>query len=241
MEIKCPICNQEIKENYCPECGLPIDGRHMRPELQTFNRYQNCCHCNSRNPHGARYCQNCGKWMHEYVDLGLSVLWSKKRMQYIYSWLDSSVKHSDKWPPDENFKEDGKDVATEEWGNGWRIPTKKEFEELIEKCRWEKVIIPCSSTPALKVIGPNENFVYFPVRDSFFSHFAFYESWTLTEDAELKTHAYRFCYGQDFKTSNLPIEEFNALWLSTPLAELKLQRINKAHALSIHPVIDKHR
>ena len=31
------------------------------------------------------------------------------------------------------------DVASVEWGGSWRMPTVKEFEELLEKCTWEMV------------------------------------------------------------------------------------------------------
>lgn len=31
------------------------------------------------------------------------------------------------------------DVATQQWGDGWRLPTKEEFEELLTQCTWKWV------------------------------------------------------------------------------------------------------
>ena len=249
MEIKCPICHHEIKEHFCPECGLPAKLSFVRPEYKSFKEYQHCENCKILNPFSPKYCQNCGKRMHEYVDLGLSVLWSKKKMQSIYSWLDSTARYYDVWPPNDDLKRNGKDAATEEWGFGWRIPTKDEFEELIEKCTWKKVIIPNTSDPALKVIGPNGNFIYFPVGGDWTGKSAFYESWTLTEDEEsgritedlevTLNHAYSFCYFESFNIEESSVDRRNSLWLSTPLNELKLESWNKVCAFSIHPVADK--
>ncbi len=60
-----------------------------------------------------------------------------------------------------------------QWGEGWRLPTKAEWEELIEKCTLEAVdAIPRPGTDAeyitwgVKVTGPNGNHIYIPANVS---------------------------------------------------------------------------
>ncbi|GEM_PF-4081163 len=52
------------------------------------------------------------------------------------------------------------DAAREKWGENWRMPTHSEIQELISRCRWIKVRI--NGVPALKVIGPNGNYIILP-------------------------------------------------------------------------------
>ena len=97
---------------------------------------------------------------HGWVDLGLSVLWSAETMEGFYPWRDSSTmltKYSERL--DWEFKGDGNDVANVKWGKKWRIPTMEEFGELINRCKWEKVVLTQSDEHALKVTGPNGNHI----------------------------------------------------------------------------------
>lgn len=140
------------------------------------------CICHPINPTDEKYCRNFGRDFslqardkngHGWVDLGLSVLWSSEAMDGIYRWMDSK-KFADYKDYEEcrpkfqaNFVGDGNDAAFLNWGEKWRIPTKTEFEELIEKCQWEKAVIPESNEKAVKVTGPNGNYIYFLIRDKF--------------------------------------------------------------------------
>lgn len=51
------------------------------------------------------------------------------------------------------------DVAYLHWGEGWRMPTKEEFAELIEKCKWtvDDVKTPEGFDKVITVTGPNGN------------------------------------------------------------------------------------
>lgn len=90
---------------------------------------------------------------HEWVDLGLSVKWatcnvgasSPSDYGNYYAWGETTTKSKYK---KSNSKTYGKnigdiagnaeyDAARANWGNTWRMPTKAEFEELINKCTWE--------------------------------------------------------------------------------------------------------
>ena len=50
-------------------------------------------------------------------------------------------------------------------GNGWRMPTKEEMKELVNKCTWEWT--PQSGVDGCKVIGPNGNSIFFPATGRF--------------------------------------------------------------------------
>ena len=168
-QAKCPICQQIFDNWFCPSCGLSkmnskyaiIGGTYSLHDYRFcresifFETFQLCSKCYTTNPYGAKYCRNCGEKMqsyaidkngHGWVDLGLSVLWSTEEMDGLYSWMRP---HTDR-PYTGNFVADDmdeynehadKDPASVEWGNKWRMPTREEVEELIEKCAWEKVVI----------------------------------------------------------------------------------------------------
>lgn len=50
------------------------------------------------------------------------------------------------------------DAATHEWGKLWQIPTHKQWQELIDKCKWHFVTF--SGTKGYKVVGPNGNSIF---------------------------------------------------------------------------------
>ena len=87
---------------------------------------------------------------HEYVDLGLSVYWSSCNFgastntgigDYL-NWNDALSKVSN-------------------WGGGWRLPTKDEYQELIDKCKASGEII--NGVKVLKITGPNGHSIYLPL------------------------------------------------------------------------------
>ncbi len=81
---------------------------------------------------------------HEYVDLGLSVNWATCNVGSNYpadfgdylAWGETDSKSKP-------LSDDGTltfyDAASRAWGNGWRLPSKEEIMELIEKCEWKSI------------------------------------------------------------------------------------------------------
>ncbi|MBR5842402.1 MAG: hypothetical protein IKY64_07350 [Bacteroidaceae bacterium] len=53
------------------------------------------------------------------------------------------------------------DVAHVKWGNGWRMPTSSEFQELIDSCSWKELTI--NGNVGYHVVGPNGNSIFLPV------------------------------------------------------------------------------
>ena len=52
------------------------------------------------------------------------------------------------------------DVARVKWGDGWRMPTKDEIKELVNKCSWEWTTV--NGVNGQKVTGPNGNSIFLP-------------------------------------------------------------------------------
>ena len=113
---------------------------------------------------------------HEWVDLGLSVLWATSNVgasspsDYgdYYAWGETKTKSS---YTDGNSKtynvvmpdisgEPKYDAATANWGEGWRMPTDEELEELVDKCYWQWTAQ--GGHTGYKVTGPNGNSIFLP-------------------------------------------------------------------------------
>ena len=163
---------------------------------------------------------------YEFVDLGLSVNWATFNVggrKYDPNW------HGDffAWGETEARKEfvqnyylepkqghyyDGKlnviescdDAATVLWGKDWRMPTKEEFQELIDKCKWEWT--RSYSHWGYNVTGPNGNSIFLPAGGMMRrkTEYVNYESglyyWTSSckfEDPEREPKAWSFTSNSD--------------------------------------------
>ncbi len=127
---------------------------------------------------------------HEYVDLGLpsGLLWATCNVGAVnpedygdyFKWgettpTDGSRKYKyaidDETLYDKTFTkyyyEDGlktleptDDAATANWGNDWRMPTKKELIELTNECTWEHAEF--NGIGGSLITGPNGNTIFMP-------------------------------------------------------------------------------
>ncbi|MBQ3595478.1 MAG: hypothetical protein II981_08730 [Bacteroidales bacterium] len=52
------------------------------------------------------------------------------------------------------------DAATANWGEGWKMPTRTQMEELSSRCTWEW--IKQNGVRGYKVTGPNGNIIFLP-------------------------------------------------------------------------------
>lgn len=148
---------------------------------------------------------------YNYVDLGLSVMWADCNIganalyDYgnYYAWGETYTKES--YTP-ENSKTIDKnihnisssyeyDVARRKLGSPWRIPTKNEFEELIEECTWVKGEVLGNS--GYIVIGPNGNRIFLPAAgyysyDTIDSGSGYYWSSSGADDASTVTASFLY-------------------------------------------------
>ena len=111
-----------------------------------------------------------------WVDLGLSVRWATCNVgasgpsDYgnYYAWGETTTKSS---YTEGNSRTRGVspgdisgstryDAATANWGSGWRMPTKAELEELVDKCDWQWMTQ--GGHNGYKVTGPNGNSIFLP-------------------------------------------------------------------------------
>ena len=121
---------------------------------------------------------------HKFVDLGLpsGLLWAEcnigasnpEEAGYTYRWGEVEPDNLNAWYKfyDRNSdtftkytKKDAKttlepedDAATVLWGKNCRMPTKKEFEELVKNCKWKFADEMGDAT----VTGPNGNHIFLP-------------------------------------------------------------------------------
>ena len=114
---------------------------------------------------------------YEWVDLGLSVLWATCNVGAsspfdngnCYAWGETTTNSSYTGDNSRTYEKRMGDIsgntrydaATANWGSGWRMPTREEFEELVYKCAWEWT--SQGGRNGYKVTGPNGNSIFLPV------------------------------------------------------------------------------
>lgn len=120
---------------------------------------------------------------HGYVDLGLSVKWATCNVGAtdiggyggFFAFGETETKPmgytsstSKTWnkPMGDISENSIYDTAFVNWGDSWRMPTKQEMEELINKCgfRW----INTGGSTGWLVIGPNNKAIFLPASGEFF-------------------------------------------------------------------------
>lgn len=122
--------------------------------------------------------------IYEAVDLGLSVKWANMNIGATlpessgdsFYWGETETSTSMDWHEftlstlnNRGYIDANNnlcptyDAATQIWGNGWRMPTKDEWQELIDKCGWKEV--KKGEYTVYLITGPNSNFIYLPMVD----------------------------------------------------------------------------
>ncbi len=152
---------------------------------------------------------------HEYVDLGLSVKWatcnvgatSPKKYGDYFAWGEINTKGI---YTEDNCVTYGKqvndildtaqyDAARANWGGNWRMPTKAEMQELVDKCVWTWTTQNCFK--GYKVTGLNGNSIFLSAAgnrngaslDSA-KDYGYY--WTYTPDENYDNYAYGLGFGR---------------------------------------------
>ena len=147
------------------------------------------------------------------VDLGLSVCWagwnvgasSPEGYGNYYAWGETTTKSSYtessyQYHNGRNYVNIGSnisgtqyDVAREEWGGSWRMPTRAEFDELINRCT--RTWTSYKGIDGYKVTGPNGNSIFLPAAGGcdgaefkYWGSYGFY--WSGTPDESYSYSAY---------------------------------------------------
>lgn len=115
----------------------------------------------------------------ETVDLGLSVKWASwnvgasapEEFGGRYGWADPTGEKQttelDDYPsatPPENICGTEYDIARAQWGDGWRLPSQAEFQELVDNCTWEWTEV--DGVAGRRATAPNGNSIFFPAAAS---------------------------------------------------------------------------
>ena len=159
---------------------------------------------------------------HQYVDLGLSVKWatcnvgasSPEEYGDYYAWGETKTKSSydedncETWEKDiGDIKGTSRDVAHVKWGGSWRMPTRAEFEELLNKdnCTWEWTTL--NGKKGYKVTSrKNGNSIFLPAAGwrngpSLYYAGQYSDYWSSTPHGSITQYAYRlYFYGSDLST-----------------------------------------
>lgn len=111
----------------------------------------------------------------KYVDMGLSVCWADRNIGAYdpeisggyFSWGEISSKNlyddeSYIGPAVDVMSIEGPeyDVATAKWGEGWRLPTPAEVDELFDECDWEWTKV--NGVYGYLITSPNDNEIFLP-------------------------------------------------------------------------------
>ena len=108
----------------------------------------------------------------EAIDLGLSVKWASfnvgastpEEFGGYYAWGETEEKNKYDFKTynlySNIYNKPIEDVAHMKWGGNWRIPTKNELEELLEKCTWTWTTQ--NGVIGYKITGSNGNSLFLP-------------------------------------------------------------------------------
>ena len=104
-------------------------------------------------------------------DSGGYYAWGETSIKGFFDWSTYKYGTIDKYGSTDNLTKynniDGKktldpedDPATQIWGGTWRMPTKEDWEELINNCQWEWITV--NDIVGYKAMGPNSKTLFIP-------------------------------------------------------------------------------
>ena len=91
------------------------------------------------------------------------------------------------------------DAARANWGGDWRLPTKAEYQELLDNCTWEWTTQ--NGHNGYKVTGPNSQSIFLPAAGWRYgagggSVGSFGDYWSSTPDESKTCNACNLCFGE---------------------------------------------
>ena len=95
------------------------------------------------------------------------------------------------------------DAARTNWGATWKVPSKENFEELLNECTWEWTVV--NGVGCKKVTGPNNNYILLPITgykygtSSYMDDFGYY--WTSTPISTYEQFSYDFFFDEVYNLS----------------------------------------
>lgn len=187
MFTSCSSGGGDEEENYIPDGDNPNDGKKLSGVIDG----------------------------HEAVDLGLSVKWATcnigtTKSEYYgnyYGWGDPTGKktspNTNLFPnsnPPTDIKKTKYDIAYNNWGKKWRMPTDKEMRELISGCYYTYKVV--NGVSGLQFKGKTGGVIFLPFcgyRDwsSKINQSDWGSYWTSTLEDEIDSKCLKIYYGGD--------------------------------------------
>lgn len=215
---------QTVVSKKCSTCGKPLSqcqykGRH--PNSASPKRHVNVASGSNKGhdwvdlglPSGTKWAtMNVGA--NSPSDYGSYFAWGETSPKSSYDWgnlkycLDASGSKFSKYVADSKYGNvDSKtnlelsdDAAYVNWGSGWRMPSRAQQDELLEKCKWTRTSI--GGHHGYKVVGPNGNSIFFPYAGYYFKNSRPFVDWGYYWSCSLVPSscgsAYVLSFGLDF-------------------------------------------
>lgn len=131
------------------------------------------------------------------VDLGLSNLWA-----------DYNAGANTENLPGDLY--DWNTATAKVWGNNWRLPSREDWKELVQKCQWYRQQI--GNVWGYRIFGPNENEIFLPTTglrwDERISNKTIGYYWTCELCIEDKTKAYYYYFDMESKNTDINTRNF---------------------------------
>lgn len=182
-------------------------------------------------------CEGTGKLNeHSFVDLGLpsGTKWATcnigankpEEIGNYFAWGKTEVYENlgdldgDDYMYDENYEvlSASADVATSEWGEDWRIPSKEDFEELLDKCTCEWVEL--FGSDGRMFTGPNGNSIFLP-------------SYEINNDSDLGRAGF---YGTYWSSSPSTDDARSAWYLYFSMRKYEISEYLREFGMFVRPV-----
>lgn len=206
---------------------LSAQGVVSRPakQVSTKKTAKTTSHIKQRSTSQTTKKSNVALESHEWVDLGLpsGIKWatcnlgaySPEQYGYYYAWGENvktqseSTRYSTYGKNGEELFSNGiidtngslkssHDMVHNILSGSWRLPTKKEFQELIDNCIWTYTIL--NGVDCFKVMGPNRQSIYLPAA-------GYYEKNTVCEIGKSGGYWSSSTNGNSFSASALQFDK----------------------------------
>lgn len=191
---------------------------------------------------------------HPYVDLGLpsGTLWAEYNIgasspeEYgdYFSYGETTPKE---WYSEATYTFDktlseGENLALEDdaayvnWGEEWRMPTKDEYQELIDNCSY--IETKYNNVKGYLFTGPNGNTIFLPHAGMYYAD---NQKWLIGSAAQyLSSTSYKYswgCYALNTYSSSLSVEE-NQRYCGHPLRAVKMKKTSREIFLTKSLIIE---
>ena len=172
----CPICGYvhegENAPELCPQCKQNVqwnvleEGGNAKIQKSVSNMVNGHEYVDLGLPSGLKWA-TCNVGANKPEDYGDYFAWGETMTKETYTeyncptyGLSKSELQSQGYVDSEGNITSQYDTARAKWGGKWRMPTKAELQELLDKCTWS--LMSQNGVEGYKVTGPNGNSIFLP-------------------------------------------------------------------------------